>query len=568
MAKEAVIFQAPKFDGNIYTKLTGFKGGVVEKIQTVKYDLFYGTTMHESIVKDAPYYLAATFTNVPDREPEEYYCRILVTYLDDSQEMFESKKITLKRVEFPEVKSAVSHVIDRFFTSRANFRPYTNAEKYYISILFEKNGFDKFEKEKKREAYNKVSSKAVLTKVFSDADIRNNSLGKFSELYTIENDNLTIDEMLDITEELESLPYIKFAVLSPVVKDDTLWEREQNTEEAITVKKNVQPETPDFSPLQDYLEPSSDILKGLNIREAWKHTTGLHATTRHLDLNGIRQDHEDLEENITVVTNSEDWETNNTHSTACNGVIAAKKNSYGVTGIVHGGNHFSYASNNTAGTKLIADILRDAGPGDVISMSMGLIYDADGTRVNIPYIAVKEWWEGVKEIVENKQAIFLLAAGNSSSDITVQIERGYFTDYGDCGVYLAQGCHKETGRHNPWSNHNYHSSHINAWNEWVVTTGRGTLYGEEHARNAYHAGMTGTSISTPLAAGALALIQSYAIEKYNIFLNRDQMLALLEETGGKEAEYPGSKRGKMGYRPDAVAGITFIDSIMQANDIR
>lgn len=122
MTKEAVIFQSPNFDGNIYTKLTGFKGDIVKNIKKVQYDLFYGTTHHETIVKDAPYYLAASFFNVPDRESEEYYCRILVTYLDTSQEVFESKKITLKHVEFPEVKSSVSHADDRFFTSSTNFR--------------------------------------------------------------------------------------------------------------------------------------------------------------------------------------------------------------------------------------------------------------------------------------------------------------------------------------------------------------------------------------------------------------------------------------------------------------
>lgn len=431
--------------------------------------------------------------------------------------------------------------------------------------MFEKGGYDSFQKETNLSAYNKIKSKAVLSKAFSDDDIKNNSLGKFTELYTIENDNLTIDEMIAITEELKSLPYIIFAVLSPVIKDNILWK--ENTEDEVTVKKDVQTETPDFEHLQGYLEPTSDTLKGLNIRKAWEKTCGSYSTTRHLDLNGIRQDHEDLEGNITVVTNSADWETNNTHSTACNGVIAAKKNGYGITGIVHNGNHFSYASNNSTGTKLIADILRDVNAGDIISMSMGIGYYYEDRIIDIPYIALYEWWLGVKEITEEKNAIFVLGAGNSSSDITSQIERGFFTDYGDCGVYLCGGCNKETGKWNPNSNSNYHSSHINAWNEQVVTTGRGTLYGEEQASNAYHSRMNGTSIATPLAAGTLALIQSYAIEKYNIFLNRDQMLALLQETGSADADHTTPHRGKMGHRPDGVKGIEYIDAIMEENGV-
>ncbi|EOZ4638819.1 S8 family serine peptidase [Enterobacter cloacae] len=567
MGKEAVIFQSPEFDGNIYIKLTGFKGDIVKNIKKVEYDLVYGTTHHEPIVKDAPYYLAASFSNVPNMADEKYYCTVHVTYLDGRIELFETKKITLKNIKFPEVQRVEQHEVKRFFTTKDNFHAYANAEKYYISILFKKgeNGQNKLQKETKLSTYNKIKSKSTLIKAFSDADIRNNSLGKFSELYTIENDNLTTHEMIALTEELRSLSYIEFAVLSPILKENGL--SEQSTEEEIHLKKDVQNETPDFEPLQDYLEPTSDKLKGLNIRKAWKHTIGSYSTTRHLDLNGIRQDHEDLEGNITVVTNSANWEASNTHSTGCNGVIAAKKNDYGITGIVHDGNHFSYASNNSANTKLIADILRDSNAGDVISMSIGLVYHDEDFwgDISIPYIESYDFWLCIKEIVEKRKAIFVLAAGNGSFPISDLFKKGFMTDHGDCGVFLAGGCHKETGEWNAPSNSDYHSSHINAWNQYAVTTGRGSLYGEEHAKNAYNKNMGGTSIAAPLAAATVALIQSYAIEKYNIFLNRDQMLALLQATGSADADHTTPHRGKMGHRPDAAEGIAEIERIMKDN---
>jgi len=298
--------------------------------------------------------------------------------------------------------------------------------------------------------------------------------------------------------------------------------------------------TPDFWEWQGYL----DERRGMNVRQAWKAgNTGGDAVVRHLDF-GIYKNHEDFQGGNIIVVNSRPESQDCNHGTASTGCIAASNNGAGVTGIAHDASFFFYDTGD------IKRIVEEANAGDIVSLDIQM-----QTGVGyLPVIGFRSWWDAIKNLTE-KKVIVILAAGNGGLDVG---DTAICPDFGDCGGMLVGACYPADGRKYGFSNFGHYASLINSWGGEVATTGYGDLQTLPGNNRNYTAKYGGTSSATPLCAGALALIQSYA-KQQGILLSPETMKAILARSDNNEG-----LADKVGKRPNVNLAMTHVDERMLA----
>jgi len=352
--------------------------------------------------------------------------------------------------------------------------------------------------------------------------------------------HIPTEKLADIAARINELDYVAYCVVAPDTKDmappplpppaSSPYQAERHVEEdtPFDVANDITSDiTPDFGYRQGYLDPGL----GMNVRAAWERgVTGTAATVRHLDF-GIYRNHEDLQGDVTVVSSRRESSDCN-HGTASAGCIVGTANNSGITGVAHGCRFYFYEFDD------IDLIAKDAGPGDIVGLDIH--FGRPGTYA--PAIVFYNWWRAIRTMT-NKGAIVVMAAGNGGNFIGRGSNR--FPDHGDSGGILAGACSSFDGKRLNFSNHGHRASLFNAWGNGVATTGYGDM--QRHAGNNrnYTGFYGGTSSATPLCVGALALIQSYAIEKHGVFLNAREMTDLVTRTGYGEGLGEG-----IGYRPN------------------
>lgn len=354
--------------------------------------------------------------------------------------------------------------------------------------------------------------------------------------------NTTFNELVLLSKELEKLDYVLMCSVIPDTSEMTPPVLPPFEASVCSEYKIITDEpTPDFVPLQTYLQPTSGNIKGMNVLSAWhKNETGRAATVRHLDF-GVYRNHEDLEGNITVVNSRPETQDCN-HGTASTGCIAARADTSGVTGIAHDCDFYFYDTGD------LPKIVSDAMPGDIVSLDIQLRRDGK----LLPVLDNRAWWDMINALTKSG-VVVIMAAGNGGLDIGNA--SGNMNQYGDSGATVVGACYHSSGRKIYFSNFNHSTSLINSWGDWsVVTTGYGSLQRKEGNNRNYSNNYSGTSSATPLCAGACALIQSYAISNFGICLDSYEMRKLIYETGSSEGE-----QDKIGKRPDVAAALAYLD---------
>ncbi|AXM95092.1 hypothetical protein DVB73_04365 [Pseudomonas plecoglossicida] len=129
---------------------------------------------------------------------------------------------------------------------------------------------------------------------------------------------------------------------------------------------------------------------------------------------------------------------------------------------------------------------------------------------------------------------------------------------------LVGACHSWDGKPHQYSNYNYRYRMLNAWGDSVATLGYGALQGKDGHDRDYTNNYGGTSSATPMVTGALALIQSYAMEQHHLYLNANQMHLLVMQSGYQDATLPHDDRLPMGARPNVLGALMLLDRILQA----
>lgn len=334
--------------------------------------------------------------------------------------------------------------------------------------------------------------------------------------------------------------------------------------------------TPDFTALQRYLNAPDAQQKGLNIRKAWEAGVNGRGARVHFSDAGLYFNHEDLRANPKLKLIPPADNSDQKHGTASVGILVARDNGFGMTGICHGAELFVYdnrAKDAEGLSQTLKKMLAYVNPGDIVAVNRQTAnINALGTF--LPSLHDQAWWDVTRALTE-RGAVVLNAACNGTwqGDPRIATTKGYgvdlarfsyFEDFGDADAILVGASHSWDGKPHHYSNYNYRYRMLNAWGDSVATTGYGDLQDRnEHDRD-YTDSYSGTSSATPLVTGALALIQAYAIEEHHLYLNADQMHLLVMESGYKDATLPLTDTLPMGARPNVLGAMALLDRIVQA----
>lgn len=334
------------------------------------------------------------------------------------------------------------------------------------------------------------------------------------------------EELACVAKELNMCEFVQYAVLYALNKPP-------HTSPKIPGPQAI---TPNFESQQRYLDGGDRF--GMNVREAWRMgIRGRRATVRFLEW-GLFERHEDLIGNITVARTNLD--RNPDHGTATAGVLVAKNNGFGVTGICHEARAFYYDH-----LQLDA-IIEDCSPGDIIGIYKQLnVWPAD--RDEATYLRLRI-------LSQELDCVVLLLIGNHFSDIRWN---GGRQNYGQTTV---AGCNPQTGLRlhtNFWSlpqgNNNPldgSNSVLNSWSANVTTLGYGDLFFPNGDRNrSYTSQYSGSSSATPLVSGVFALVQSALMQRFT-YMDGQTLREVVRSTG-----YTEGVPGGIGPRPNAERAI-------------
>ncbi|BBH46597.1 S8 family serine peptidase [Pseudomonas sp. KU43P] len=333
--------------------------------------------------------------------------------------------------------------------------------------------------------------------------------------------------------------------------------------------------TPDFQALQRYLDEPGDRDKGLNIRKVWEAGVKGRGARVHFSDGGLYPNHEDLQANERLKVIPPTVNAEPEHGTASAGILLARDNGFGMTGICHAAELFIYdnrAKDARGYSQTLKKLLAYTRPGDIVAVNRQTA-NIDAMVAFLPSLHDKTWWEVTRTLTE-RGAVVLNAACNGAykTDVNAGTTASYgvdlshwrfFKDHGDADAILVGACHSWDGKPHQYSNYHYRYRMLNAWGDSVATLGYGKLQDKDGHDRDYTHNYGGTSSATPIVTGALALIQSYAIEQHHLYLNADQMHLLVTQSGYKDATLPLEDRLPMGARPNVLGALMLLDNILQ-----
>lgn len=297
---------------------------------------------------------------------------------------------------------------------------------------------------------------------------------------------------------------------------------------------------------------------GVGALEAWKLPGGRGENVKIIDIEvGFEDLHEDLAQPF---FNDENSRADVNHGTAVWGVIHAKNNEYGITGIAHQAQFgifgfeegmqaevdAAYIKAITRGIKRATQVLS---AGDVLVIEQHM--EGPDTA---KYTAVEYWDEifaALKEATD-RGILCIEAAGNGNSDFDSKAYQGKFDlKVRDSGCIMV-GAGGLTHDRMWFSNY---GSRIDAYGygENVTTLGYGDLFNGGPTRM-YTGAFNGTSSATPIVAGAVAVLSSILKQQGKVLTPADLRIAL-RTTGTPQSASTASKR--IGNLPDLEALIRF-----------
>lgn len=328
--------------------------------------------------------------------------------------------------------------------------------------------------------------------------------------YVKEAPDLSGDEVLNLARAYEALDIVEYAALEPLMPPPP-------------------PATPDFTSYQTYrydVVPGVTNARGVNIEYAWSlGVTG--AGVRIADIEwGYNKNHEDFAGARTLEILPPPDDQYKDHGTAVVGILVAKPNTFGMTGMVHGADSTYVISERVNGRASgIATGLLRLRAGDVFLYEM----QTGGQGGNyVPADYNQAVWDITKTATQ-AGIIIVAAAGNGNQDLDASFYTAY-RNRGDNGAIIV-GAGTRVGR-NKASFSTYGSKvHVQGWGDWTVaSTGYTSLY-NGGVNAGYTSDFSGTSSATPIVASAIVAIQSWHKAQYGTVLTPAAMRTLLINTG-------------------------------------
>lgn len=362
--------------------------------------------------------------------------------------------------------------------------------------------------------------------------------GKFNHyafrglVYVPEAEKLDKHSVLRLAAEFEKYDFVEYAALEPI-------------------EPIAPPSTPDLTSYQHYKYDQytgGTNVYGIDAEYAWSiGVAGQGVKIADIEW-GFDYDHEDLVSADFIEVLATTNHSYDDHGTAVAGVMFARDNGFGMTGMVHEADAFYGVSEIPYGRVYgISQGLLVLDSGDVFLYEMQT-GGQSGNYVPADY-NVAVW--NITEAASAAGIIVVAAAGNGNENL----DDSYYDSYrarGDNGAIIV-GAGTKSGR-NKASFSTYGSPvHVQGWGDWsVATTGYGDLYnGGTHAT--YTSTFSGTSSATPIVASAVVAVQSYAKNTLGMILSSVQIRDLLIATG--RAQGTG---GHIGPLPDIRRAIEFL----------
>lgn len=313
---------------------------------------------------------------------------------------------------------------------------------------------------------------------------------------------------------------------------------------------------PDLSGHQGYLLPAP---LGVDAYYAWTIPGGSGAGAKVVDVErGWNLGHVDMSPNVIHLSGS--WSpflADRNHGTAALGVIAARNNSQGMTGIAYDaqiGASSSYDPDGTGPEETpIADAVTRAalaaGGGGLVLVEVerlevfqnGIPLSCLNPNSNIigVYLPI-EYWQAEFDaigIATSNGTLVVEAAANGGVNLDCSIFNNRFDrSQRDSGAFLVAASRSQTRE--PWQNTNWGSRiDLHGWGEGVATLGYGDLWGT--AENYYFTGgFSGTSSASAIVAGAVLSTQGVRLARSQPLLTPEQALGLLSTTGTPQVPGP------------------------------
>jgi len=326
---------------------------------------------------------------------------------------------------------------------------------------------------------------------------------------------------------------------------------------AVPPPADIPPPTPDFEPLQGYLDAAPN---GIGARNAWNLPGGRGQGVVIIDIEYDWNDaHEDLDsalgQELCYVPNGNFTD----HGTAVLGELGGGDNGYGVTGAVPDATLGMVTQDPVGMSNSVSRAITCAtplmGPGDVMLLE---------TQSNGPLgLLPSEWNQDVFDAVSIATAAgitVVAAAGNGNVDLDDPAHGGLFNRaVRDSGAIIV-GAGAPPGAGQPDRSRLSFSTYgsrvdVQGWGSSVTTSGYGGLFnGGGDPDQYYTSGFSGTSSASPIVASAAAALQGIRMASGAPPLEPALVRQILSDTGTPQQSGPFP--GNIGPRPnlDAAAG--------------
>ena len=363
-----------------------------------------------------------------------------------------------------------------------------------------------------------------------------------------------------LCDDLNALPFVELAQPSP---------------RPAPPPRDIPPSTPDFTSQQQYREggvppeyagiPGITHVQGIGVTDVmsipgWD---GSGLTVVDIEYTWVL-DHEDLElpahANIDAATAIDPFPDEGSHGSAVLGVIGARDNGYGVTGISPGATlrvapqyTVEHLFNIERAISLATGVLR---PGDVILLEnqicvCELVCD-DATDEGF---GPSEYFQPVYDATATATALgitVVAAAGNGGVDLDSSRCGGKFDRSVRDSRAILVGAGDSTDRSRRLFSTYGSRVDVQGWGDSVVTTGYGDLFDPQDVRQRYTSIFGGTSSAASIVTGAVLSIQGIARAAGLPPLSPKGVRSLLVRTGTAQG---GDRTEHIGPLPNLPAAV-------------
>jgi hypothetical protein len=326
--------------------------------------------------------------------------------------------------------------------------------------------------------------------------------------------------------------------------------------------EDIDPPTPDYEIYQDYRLAAPT---GVDAIYANTQPGGDGTGVKIIDIeNSWNESHEDLEAAVggCIAGGNDPY---GDHGTAVLGEMIGGDNGYGVTGICPGAEigMASAGVNGTVEAMMIA--IDNLQRGDLMLIEL----HAPGPRYNfqirtdqLGYVCMEYWQDrfDALQYAWAKGIIVVEAAGNGAEDFDDAIyELRFDTTHRNSHAIIAGAGAPPSGAYGParsrldFSNYGQRVN-LQGYGREVFTTGYGSYWagGGDDPYQYYTSTFAGTSSASPIVTGAVACLQGYYKNSYNVPMTSDQALQYLNTTGTSQQ---GDTTEHIGPMPDLATAI-------------